>query len=360
MIIDGICYAVKLLKLDRLLLCIQHGVLMLGTESVLSKPVALKLRSLRKVMVSLYSKFALWLTRVSGFDYVCYLKTKLISLSLSSASRALRVLYSALFLYSVCADLKFLVSDVFCKRYHNTFCCLSVQFVRKMMWRVGLSKLCALKLTGASCLVALFGVCMFVLNVGIDKRLAKCDPLKVGSSLQFIAEACAKLGLNIRKLLFSIRSLSTFKPNLAHALSSNWARAKLWTLNSVDALRKLGERKLSALRVAFIGATKRVNNMLSGYPNARRVLSDALGIWRLLVARLLESLQALERLTDAKLLFEWCNLVLMCCCNVFYCITFYRVLVYNERMSFVSAALNVLNSLRAWLMSALLARYKRA
>lgn len=67
----------------------------------------------------------------------------------------------------------------------------------------------------------------------------------------------------------------------------------------------------------------------------------------MLMLRLLSSIRAIVLLDDIKMLFEWCNLLLMLCCSALYCITFYKILVLDERASFVNALLEMLNRLRA-------------
>ncbi len=131
--IDGVCYAVKLLRADKLMLCLRHGVIMLGTESVISEAIKLKLCSFRTVIVCLLSKCTLWLMRISCFDYTCYLRIKVLSLRLLFAKRLLRVIGSSLVFCSICANLTLLTSSVFCARCHNTFCCNSIRFIKKIM-----------------------------------------------------------------------------------------------------------------------------------------------------------------------------------------------------------------------------------
>ncbi len=218
--IDGICYAVKLLRTDKLMLCLRHGVVMLGTESVISKAIKSRLCSFRKAVVCLFNKRTLWLARILCFDYIYYLRVKVSSLSLLAAKRVLRVMGSSLLFCSICANLTLLTSSVFCARYHSTFCCNSIRFIKKIMWKVGQSRLCSLRSRSANALMALFGVCLCVLNIKAHELLNKYSPLKIGASLQFITEACAALNLNTRKLLFNVWSLRAFKSNAIQAFSS--------------------------------------------------------------------------------------------------------------------------------------------
>ncbi len=200
--VDGICYAIKLLRIDKLMFCLRHGVVILGAESVISKAIKLRLRSFRKVIVCLLNTRTLWLTRILCFDYTHYLRTKVTSLSLLAAKRVLRVASSSLFFCCVCANLTLLTCSVFCTRCHNSFCCNSARFVKKVMWKTGLSKLCPLRSKGVNALMALFGVCLRVLKT--NELLNKFSTLRVGASLQFITEACVALNLNTRKLLFNV------------------------------------------------------------------------------------------------------------------------------------------------------------
>ncbi len=131
--VDGICYAIKLLRIDKLMFCLRHGIIILGTGSVISEAIALRLCSFRKVIACLLNKHTLWLARISCFDYTYYLRTKVANLSLLSAKRLLRVMSSSLLLCSICANLTVLNSSVFCTRYHSSFCCDSVRFIKKIM-----------------------------------------------------------------------------------------------------------------------------------------------------------------------------------------------------------------------------------
>ncbi len=217
--VDGVCYTIKLLRIDKLMLCLRHGVIILGTESAISKAIKLRLRSFRKVIVCLLSKRTLWLARVC-FDYTCYLRIKVSSLSLLSAKRLLHVMGSSLLFCPICADLAVLNSSVFCVRYHNTFCCNSVRFIKKIMWKIGLSRLHPLGSKGANSLMVLFGVCLCVLKIKTNWGLNKYTPLKIGASLRFITEACIALDLNTRKLLFNVWSLCAFKSHATQAFLS--------------------------------------------------------------------------------------------------------------------------------------------
>ncbi|ATW06064.1 hypothetical protein TETLIM1_000020 [Candidatus Hodgkinia cicadicola] len=345
--IDGVCYAVRLLRIDKLMLCLRHGVIMLGTESVISEAIKLRLCSFRKVIVCLLNKRTLWLARILCFDYTYYLRIKASSLRLLSAKRVLRVISSSLLFCSICANLTVLSSSVFCTPYHNTFCCNSIRFIKKIMWKIGLSRLYPLKSEGANALMALFGVCLCVLSVKTNELLDGCSPLKIGASLRFIAEACAALNLNARKLLFNVWNLRAFKSNAVQAFSSTWLCTKLWIKRCAVLLRSLGEYKLSRVRVLFGSVVKRIANMLRLWPNVRKMLLESLGGWRVLMVRLLNSIRAIALLDDLRMLFEWCNLLLMLCCSALYCITFYKILVADERTSFINALLDVLNRLRA-------------
>ncbi|AUG91554.1 hypothetical protein TETLON2b_000019 [Candidatus Hodgkinia cicadicola] len=345
--IDGVCYAIKLLRIDKLMLCLRYGIIMLGAESAISKAVRLRLRCFRKVILCLLKEYTLWLTRFLCFDYTYYLKIKVLSLRLSSAKRLLHVMSSSLSFCCVCANLTLLISSVCCTRYHNECCCNSIRFVKKMMWKIGLSRLHSLKSKGVNAIMALFGVCLCVLNINSNELLSKYSPLRVGASLQFITEACVALNLNTRKLLFNVWSLRAFKSNAIQAFSSTWLYNKLWIMKCVLLLRSLGEYKLSRARAVFGGVVKRIENMLSSWPNDKRVLLDSLGGWRVLMARLLSSIRAIGLLDDVKMLMEWCNLLLMACCSVLYCVTFYKILARAERVSFINAVLDMLNRLRA-------------
>ncbi|AUG45981.1 hypothetical protein TETCHI3_2021 [Candidatus Hodgkinia cicadicola] len=341
--VDGICYAIKLLRIDKLMFCLRHGIIILGTGSVISEAIALRLCSFRKVIACLLNKHTLWLARISCFDYTYYLRTKVANLSLLSAKRLLRVMSSSLLLCSICANLTVLNSSVFCTRYHSSFCCDSVRFIKKIMWKIGLSRLYPLR--GASALMALFGVCVCVLKT--NEVLSKYTPLKLGASLQFITEACVALNLNTRKLLFNVWSLRAFKSNTVQAFSSTWLRTKLWIMRCVVLLRSLGEFKLVRARIVFGSVVKRIANMLSSWPNVKKMLLDSVGGWRVLTLRLLNSIRAIALLDDVKMLFEWCNMLLMLCCSALYCITFYKILGLGERVSFINAVLDVLSRLRA-------------
>ncbi|AHL31030.1 MAG: hypothetical protein HCTETUND2_085 [Candidatus Hodgkinia cicadicola] len=345
--IDGICYAIKLLRVDKLMLCLRYGIIMLGAESAISKAVRLRLCSFRKVMLCLLNEHKLWLTRFLCFDYTYYLKTKVLSLRLLSAKRLLHVMSSSLSFCAICANLTLLISSVLCTRYHNACCCDSVRFVKKIMWKIGLSKLHSLKSKGVNAIMALFGVCLCLLNIKTNELLKKYSPLRVGASLQFITEACIALNLSARKLLFNVWSLRAFKSNAIQAFSSAWLYNKLWVMKCVLLLRGLGEYKLSRARIVFGSVVRRIENMLSSWSNVERVLLDSLGGWRVLMARLLSSIRAIELLDDVKMLIEWCNLLLMLCCSVLYCVTFYKILARAERAFFINAVLDMLNRLRA-------------
>ncbi|AUG33762.1 hypothetical protein TETCHI4_000072 [Candidatus Hodgkinia cicadicola] len=345
--VDGICYAIKLLRIDKLMLCLRHGIIILGAESVVSKAIKLRLRSFRKVIVCLLNKHTLWLTRTSRFDYTYYLRTKVLSLSLLSAKRVLRVMSSSLLLCSICANLTLLSSGVFCTRHHNAFCCNCVRFIKKIMWKTGLSRLYPLRSKGVNALMTLFGVCACVLSVKANELLNKYSALRIGASLQFITEACVALNLNARKLLFNVWSLCAFKSNGIRAFSLTWLYTKLWIMRCVVLLRGLGEFKLSRIRIAFGSVAKRIANMLSPRPNVKKMLLDSLGGWRALMVRLLNSTRAIVLLDDIQMLFEWCNLVLILCCSALYCVTFYKILASDERVSFVNALLDVLSRVRA-------------
>ncbi|AUG34093.1 hypothetical protein TETAUR1a_000019 [Candidatus Hodgkinia cicadicola] len=343
--VDGVCYAIKLLRIDKLMLCLRHGIVILGAESAISKAIKLRLRSFRKVIVCLLNNHTLWLTRISRFNYTYYLRTKASSLSLLAAKRVLRVMASSLLFCSICANLTLLTSSVFCAQHHNAFCCNSVRFIKKVMWKIGLSKLYPLRSKAANALMGLFGVCLCVLKT--NELLNKHRPLKIGASLQFVTEACIAFKLNARKLLFNVWSLRAFKSNAVQAFSLARLCTKLWIMKCVALLRSLGECKLSRARIAFGGAVKRIANMLSSWHNVRKMLLDSVGGWRVLMARLLNSTRATVSLDDIKMLSEWCSLVLMLCCSALYCITFYKILASDERVSFVNALLDVLNRLRA-------------
>ncbi len=131
--VDGICYAIKLLRADKLIACSQHGVVILGAESVISKAVKLRLCSFRKVIVCLLNKRTLWLARILCFDYTYYLRIRAPSLSLLSAKRVLHVMSSSLLCCSICANLALLTSSMFCTRYHNALCCSCTRFIKKIM-----------------------------------------------------------------------------------------------------------------------------------------------------------------------------------------------------------------------------------
>ncbi len=131
--VDGICYTIKLLRIDKLMFCLRHGIIVLGAESAISKAIKLRLRSFRKVIVCLLNKRTLWLARILCFDYTYYLRTKVMSLRLLAAKRILHVVSSSLFFCAICANLTLLTSSVFCTRRHNTFCCDSVRFIKKIM-----------------------------------------------------------------------------------------------------------------------------------------------------------------------------------------------------------------------------------
>lgn len=131
--VDGVCYAVRLLRVDKLMFCLRHGIIMLGTESVISKAIKLRACSLRKVVMCLLNECTLWLTRVLRFDYTYYLRTKVLSLRLLTAKRVLLVMSSSLLLCSICANLTLLACSVFCTRYHSAFCRNSICFVKKIM-----------------------------------------------------------------------------------------------------------------------------------------------------------------------------------------------------------------------------------
>ncbi|AUI38855.1 hypothetical protein TETAUR4_1067 [Candidatus Hodgkinia cicadicola] len=345
--VDGVCYAIKLLRIDKLMLCLRHGVVILGAESVISKAIKLRLCAFRKAVVCVLNTHTLWLTRIPCFDYAYYLRTKVLSLSLLSAKRVLRAMSSSLLLCSICANLALLSSGVFCTRHHNTFCCNSVRFIKKIMWKIGLSRLRPLRSEGANALVMLFGVSVCVLNIKTNELLNKYSPLRIGASLQFITEACVALNLNTRKLLFNVWSLCAFKSNTVRAFSSAWLRTKLWIMRCVGLLRGLGEFKLSRARIVFGSVVKRIANMLSSRPSVKKVLLDSLGGWRVLMVRLLSSIRAIVLSDDITMLFEWCNLLLILCCSALYCITFYKILVLDERVSLMNALLAVLRRARA-------------
>ncbi|AUG34207.1 hypothetical protein TETAUR1b_000017 [Candidatus Hodgkinia cicadicola] len=343
--VDGICYAIKLLRADKLMFCLRHGIIILGAESAISKAIKLRLCCFRKVMACLLDNHTLWLARIFCFDYTYYLRTKASGLSLLAARRVLRVMASSLLFCSICANLAFLTSSVFCARHHNAFCCNSVRFVKKIMWKIGLSKLYPLRSKAANAVMALFGVCLCVLKT--NELLNKYKPLKIGASLQFITEACVAFKLNARKLLFNVWNLRAFKSNVIQAFSSARLHTKLWIMKCVVLLRSLGEYKLSRARIVFGSVVKRIANMLSSWHNVRKMLADSLGGWRVLMARLLNSIRAIVLLDDIEMLTEWCGLLSMLCCSALYCITFYKILASDERVAFANALLDVLNRLRA-------------
>ncbi|AUG33906.1 hypothetical protein TETCHI1b_000017 [Candidatus Hodgkinia cicadicola] len=343
--VDGVCYAIKLLRVDKLMFCLRHGIMVLGTESVISKAIKLRLCSFRKVIVCLLNNRTLWLTRILCFDYTYYLRTKAAGLGLLAAKRALRVMSFSLLFCSICANLTLLTSSVLCARHHNVFCCNSVRFIKKIMWKIGQSKLYPLRSKAANALMVLFGVCLCVLKT--NELLSKYTHLRIGASLQFITEACIAFNLNARKLLFNVWNLRAFKSSAVQAFSSARLCTKLWIIKCVVLLRSLGEYKLSRARIVFGSVVKRIANMLSSWPNVKKALWDSLGGWRVLMVRLLSSIRAIALLNDIEMLTEWCNLILMLCCSALYCIAFYKMLVSDERVSFINALLDVLSRLRA-------------
>ncbi|ATY93456.1 hypothetical protein CHOCRA_000020 [Candidatus Hodgkinia cicadicola] len=345
--IDGICYTVKLLRLDKLLACLQHGVLILGTESVSSKRILSGLCGLRNSIVCLSNKFVLWLARSVHFDYVYYIKTRLTSLNLSYAKRMLVVLGSSLLICFACARFRFLISSVFYSRLRRAFNFACLCFIRKLMWKVNVCRLWVLESKCVNVLITLFGVCLFVLNIKNNDLIDKRSALKFSSSVKYIINVCTVLGLNIRKLLFIIWSLRIFKPNTVQTFIASWLYSKFWILERLQIMCNLGEWKLSSLRMVYFKTIKRLTNMLSCWYNFKKIIFDKLGSWRILIARLLSSLRALMSIATVELVFEWCNLALMCCWSVLYCITFYKILVLGSRVSFVAAFLNLLANVRA-------------
>ncbi len=218
--VDGICYAIKLLEVDKLLLCLRHGILMLGSESVLSKALAPSLSAFRKAIVCLSKRSALWLARRPRFDYIYYLKTKASSLSLKRAKSLLYVISSSLLFYLGCASLGALASGALYTRYSSkSLCYAEARFIKKIMRKIGLFWRSALKSRHIVVFATLFGVCLFVLNIRANKLLRNHSTLKLGASLRFITEACNAFELNARTLLFNAWSLRALSLNAISAFS---------------------------------------------------------------------------------------------------------------------------------------------
>ncbi|XXM90146.1 hypothetical protein AADW59_00095 [Candidatus Hodgkinia cicadicola] len=350
--LGSICYAIRVLSFDKLLACVRYGVLTLGTKSVFCKAVIATMRVLRSVVVCLFDHLVLWLARLNSFDYTYYIRTKLAFVKLLFARRALTVLGSVLFLGFVCSGFRLLVSSAFCARFRYAFSYVSLLFVRKMMWNVSVCRPYLLVSRRVGVLTTLFGVCLFVLGVSASRFLINRGALKIRASVQFINNVCKTLGLRVRKLLFNVWSLRTRKPNVLQTFSSSWICAKISALRCMFALRTLGTHRLVQLRGLYASVYKRVSNLLCAHV-VKNLLLEVSGVWRVLSARLFHALGLIAKLFDIRVLLEWCNLVVMCCCSVLYCISFYKILASGDRVFVVSAFLDILKALRTRLISLL-------
>ncbi|XXN19757.1 MAG: hypothetical protein AAJB65_00085 [Candidatus Hodgkinia cicadicola] len=281
-----------------------------------------------------------------------YVRTKLVSLNLFYAKRVLAVLGASLSLCFICACFRFLVPSVFYSCSCCVSCCACLRFVKKIMWKIGVCKLWALEPRCVDVLVTLFGVGLFILNVKSSDLLDKCGVLKLNTSVRFIKNVCTELSLNVRKLLLNIWSLRTFKLNSVQTFLPLWLLYKFKALNFSQMLCNLGNWKLLSLRKTYFITFKRLANVLSCCSQIKAMILDKLGAWRVLIIRALNSFRVATPIITVKLVLEWCNLVLMCCWSALYCLTFYKILISNDRISFVSVLLNLLASLRERLLTA--------
>ncbi|XXN13798.1 MAG: hypothetical protein AAI978_00090 [Candidatus Hodgkinia cicadicola] len=352
--IDGTCYMVKFLKLGKLLSCLQYGVLMLGNSSLISNAIAKRLRSYNNFIALLINNSFFWLMRLSKFDYVCYLKTKLLDANLINAKLALFVLSSILALRFICSSLRPLISNAFWARFNNAVRCFSIRFVKKLMWKMRLSELYFLSRKAVNALITLFGVCLFVLNINANELLAKYSLLKLSASLQFIANLHSILKLNIRKLLFNVWSLRALNLSMLCKFAPTWTQYKVWVLSCTKALQQLSDRKLRSLRLAFVSVSKRITNLLGCKLYTNKLLFDALGGWRVVCTHILKSIQTIVSLITVKTLLEWCNLTLMCCSSALYCLAFYKILDSEQQTCFVNALLESIKALRLKLLRLML------
>ncbi|XXM93654.1 hypothetical protein AAHH87_00105 [Candidatus Hodgkinia cicadicola] len=113
-------------------------------------------------------------------------------------------------------------------------------------------------------------------------------------------------------------------------------------------LAGLGIVKLLALRETYFVLAKRLTNLVAS-ARAWTVLSDGLGLWRVLLKQVLGTFGVLASSFSASMLFEWCNLFLVCCDGLLYFLSFYKVVGWRGRISLAKLFLRLLASLKLWL-----------
>ncbi len=194
----------------------------------------------------------------------------------------------------------------------------------------------------------LFSVCLFLLNVRISALVCRSDSLKTAASALFASEASQALGLRLRKLLFNAWCLRPLSLGRVCKFDSSGLGYSCGASKLAAKLAGLGVVKLLVLRATYFALTKRLTNLVA-FARSHKVLSDGLGWWRILSKQMLSTFGVLTSSLNATTLFEWCNLFLVSCSGLVYCLSFYKVVGWRDRVGLAKLFLRLLANLRLWL-----------
>ncbi|XXM93748.1 hypothetical protein AAHH84_00040 [Candidatus Hodgkinia cicadicola] len=341
MSVDGVCYFVKVVCAMAAGVCSRYGALILGNECLGTKLVIAKLaKASRALALALRNRFRLWVAGVWCLDCVNYVKTKASWLNMLLTKRTLHAIGVVLRF-----NFRSVWLNVFDDRFRLVLSSASDRFVKKVLWLVHLSKPEVACWKRVNVVMLLFSVCLFLLNVRASALTFRSDSLKAACGASFVCFASQSLGLGLRKLLFNAWCLRPLSLGRVCKFDSLGLGYNCSALKLTSALAGLGVVKLLALREAYFVLAKRLTNLVAS-ARAQTVLSDGLGLWRILLKQMLGAFGALASSLSANTLFEWCSLFLVCCSGLVYCLSFYKVVGWGCRVSLAKLFLRLLASLK--------------
>ncbi|XXM93514.1 hypothetical protein AAHH88_00080 [Candidatus Hodgkinia cicadicola] len=341
--VDGVCYFVKVVCAMAVVWS-RYGVLILGSECLGTKSLVAKVaKATRALALVIKNRFRLWIASACRLDYVNYVKTKACWLNMLLTRQALHAIGVVLRF-----NFRSVWLNVFDNRFRLVLSSVSDRFVKKVLWLAHLSKLLASNSKPVSVVMLLFSVCLFLLNVRTSALIFRSDSFKAASSALFACEANQSLSLRLRKLLFNAWCLRPLSLGRVCKFDSLGLGYNFSVFKLASMLAGLGIVKLLALRETYFVLAKRLTNLVAS-ARARTVLSDGLGLWRVLLKQVLGTFGVLASSFSASMLFEWCNLFLVCCNGLLYFLSFYKVVGWRGRVSLAKLFLRLLASLKLWL-----------
>ncbi|WGS83563.1 MAG: hypothetical protein P3M75_00055 [Candidatus Hodgkinia cicadicola] len=318
--------------------------LILGSECLGAKLlVANVAKTSRALALALKNRFRLWIASACGLDYVNYVKTKACWLNMLLARQTLHAIGVVLRF-----NFRSVWLNVFDGRFRLVLSSVSDRFVKKILWLAHLSKPGVVGWKCANVIMLLFGVCLFLLNMRIGALIFRSDSFKAASSVLFACEASQSLSLSLRKLLFNVWCLRPLSLGRVCKFASLGLGYSCSAFKLTSMIAGLGVVKLLGLRATYFVLAKRLTNLVASV-RARTVLSDGLGLWRILSKQTLAAFGLLTSSLNASMLFEWCNLFLVCCNGLLYCLSFYKIVGWGGRVGLAKLFLRLLANLKLWL-----------